>query len=387
MTTNETIQSSGLEVKPKFIEDLANKAQELGVILVGLNDSQGTNLSSFVGKSSFDYISEALGCESISAFDLTFNKLKHIPQLLDADLSKEELRALQAVSTSYALRKGAQELYHAGFVGSLGAKIINARKSGEKDDDEVHITTAIREAKRPVIILSSGANDYMQRLGSNPWKIKKDYKQKHDKEDFNYAIEMAKNPNTIETVMKDYVGSIEALREVNPNAIIIAMGMYTPDIFKKGEMKPFAQLIANGNERIIDKCDDLGLHYVDIESLIKGEIKGAARFHATKKGHTKIAAGMLNVLYDVLVDQEQPKLLKPVTHIIRGGFQGMIASTRQRLNSITTTLDACQTVDSHEKAQTTESRRIQILGNKADELKNDISLILKAQSITARCYR
>ena len=80
------------------IEELRQYYKNDGLLIVGLNDSQGVNTTStFFKKGLLEYLAAALTNEEltpevIDAFSLTMNKTEHIDYFLKNNLSLEEIK-------------------------------------------------------------------------------------------------------------------------------------------------------------------------------------------------------------------------------------------------------------------------------------------------------
>ena len=80
------------------IEKLIQHYKDNGLLIVGLNDSQGVNTTStFFKKGLLEYLAAALTSEEltpevINAFSLTMNKTEHIDYFLKNNLSLEEIK-------------------------------------------------------------------------------------------------------------------------------------------------------------------------------------------------------------------------------------------------------------------------------------------------------
>ena len=74
------------------------------------------------------------------------------------------LSALEKVMTDFGLPK---------FLGKIG-NLYRLIYTPKKGDENIYISTALKEAINPVIIYSSGVNDLMREVGANPLGIKSD---------------------------------------------------------------------------------------------------------------------------------------------------------------------------------------------------------------------
>ena len=64
-----------------------------------------------------------------------------------------------------------------------------------KGDENIHISTSLKEAYEPIMIYSSGVNNLMRGVGANPFGIKKMYKEKDIKPNYYYTLDMVNKTN------------------------------------------------------------------------------------------------------------------------------------------------------------------------------------------------
>ena len=100
--------------------------KDSGLLIVGLNDSQGVNTTStFYKKGLLEYLAAALTSEEltpevINAFSLTMNKTEHIDYFLKNNLSLEEIKLSQIYSVVSALEKVMTDIGLPKFLGKVG---------------------------------------------------------------------------------------------------------------------------------------------------------------------------------------------------------------------------------------------------------------------------
>ena len=108
------------------IEKLVNYYKNKGLLIVGLNDSQGVNTTSTIFKKGLlEYLASALTTneltpEVINAFSLTMNKTEHIDYFLKNNLTKEEIKLMQVYSAVSAFEKVMIDMHLPKKLGKLG---------------------------------------------------------------------------------------------------------------------------------------------------------------------------------------------------------------------------------------------------------------------------
>jgi len=164
------------------LEQLRQYYDDKGLVIVGLNDSQGVNTTNLFRKGLLEYLADLLtdgqiDAKVINAFSLMFNKTEHIDYFLKSNLSVEDIKALQVSGMVSALEKAMKDFHMPTILGKIGyvSKALYRKKSG---DSEIFLTDSIREAFEPIIIYSCGANDLMREGCNNPFQIGRDYENR-----------------------------------------------------------------------------------------------------------------------------------------------------------------------------------------------------------------
>lgn len=272
------------------------------LLLVGLNDSQGVNLSSpFLKNGLLEHIADLLynhnlSLEVIDAFSLMMNKTEHVDYILKNNLSKEEIRLSQIYSAVCALKNDAEKKHLPNFLGNIGylSKFIYRTNL---DDDKVRISTAISDAYEPLIIYSSGVNNLMRSVGSDLISIQQDYIDRHKKPNYNYTLSKSRNKDILLNVINGVKKNFENILSLNSGADIYVLGAYIPDALKKKEFSPFADLIYIYNGQLNELCAEYGLSLIQTDNILRGYNKKRRNFHITSRGHEVLAESIINHIY------------------------------------------------------------------------------------------
>lgn len=122
------------------IEKLVQYYKDKGLLIVGLNDSQGVNTTStFFKKGLLEYLANALTNEEltpevIDAFSLSMNKTEHLNYFLINNLSLEEIKLSQIYGVFSALEKIMTDIGLPKFLGKVGNayRLIYTPKKGDE---------------------------------------------------------------------------------------------------------------------------------------------------------------------------------------------------------------------------------------------------------------
>lgn len=277
-------------MKKKYIfEDVKDFYNDNELVLIGMNDYANTSI---LFKNILKYIEEEIEQTGllINAASLTLNKVEHMNLMLEHNLSVSEIKIAQLLS----IYDGISNL----FLETLGEKGKNAIDKVLKErvssvalkyptemDDRINITDIIHEAKAPIIIHSTGANNLMRTLGTNPYTIKKYFEKDCSK--YQYAYQKAYDPKTISEVIKEVEKSFENIIAINPNAIIFSLGLYIQKVFKNHP--GFVDLITEYNERLEKLCDEYLVTYVDTASICKFYENKLIDFNLSRNGQKALA--------------------------------------------------------------------------------------------------
>lgn len=273
-----------------------------GLAIVGLNDSQGVDTTSFLKKGLLEFLADSLSSKDFSptvidAFSLLINKTEHVDYILQSNLSVEEIKRSQVYSAVEALTKAMVDMHLPKSFGKIGYayKTIYHPKKGDK---EIFISDTLYTAKEPLVIYSSGTNNLMREIANNPFNIIKDYKQKDIKPNYNYTVEKAKDPKTLKAVMDGIERNFDHILYINSKADIYSLGAYAPKSLQSDSMVIFRELIDKYNAMMEDLCKSYHVTFVNT-NLIGQEFNNSnVNFHISRSGHHALANYILNSIYE-----------------------------------------------------------------------------------------
>lgn len=316
------------------IESLIQYYKDNGLLIVGLNDSQGVNTTStFFKKGLLEYLAAALTSEEltpevINAFSLTMNKTEHIDYFLKNNLSLEEIKLSQIYSAVSALEKVMTDKGLPKFLGKIAnlSRLIYTPKQG---DENIKISTSLKDAVEPVMIYSSGVNDLMREVGANPFSIKGDYKKRDKKPNYYYTLEKTNDPNTLKKVMDAIERNYDNILGINSKIDIYTLGAYIPKSLQSEEMNIFRDLVIAYNERLLDLCKQYGITFVDTEEVGKNYNNSGNNFHISTAGHNTLANYILGYMYqNKIVSKKENNYVNGDTYeILNKGPNGIIEQT------------------------------------------------------------
>ena len=316
------------------IEKLINYYKDKGLLIVGLNDSQGVNTTStFFKKGLLEYLAAALTSEEltpevINAFSLTMNKTEHTDYFLKNNLSLEEIKLSQIYSVISALEKVMTDIGLPKFIGQIGNayRLIYTPKKG---DENIKISTSLKQVQEPLMIYSSGVNDLMREVGANPFGIKGDYKARDKKPNYYYTLEKTNSPETLKKVMEAIERNYANILGINPNTDIYTLGAYIPRSLQSEEMNIFRDLVIAYNEELLNLCKQYGITFVDTEEVGKKYNNSESNFHISTAGHNALANYILGYMYynKFELNSSAKKEISNSTEIANKGAEGVIEST------------------------------------------------------------
>lgn len=316
------------------IEKLINYYKDKGLLIVGLNDSQGVNTTStFFKKGLLEYLAAALTTEEltpevINAFSLTMNKTEHIDYFLKNNLSLEEIKLSQIYSVISALEKVITDIGLPKFIGQIGNayRLIYTPKKG---DENIKISTSLKQVQEPLMIYSSGVNDLMREVGANPFGIKGDYKARDKKPNYYYTLEKTNNPETLKKVIDAIERNYNTVLGINSNTDIYTLGAYIPKSLQSEEMNIFRDLVIAYNEELLNLCNQYGITFVDTEEVGKKYNNSESNFHISTAGHNALANYILGYMYHnkFELNSSSKKEISNSTEITNKGAEGVIEST------------------------------------------------------------
>jgi len=324
----------GIILANQKIEKLIDYYKNKGLLIIGLNDSQGVNTTStFFKKGLLEYLAAALTSEEltpevINAFSLTMNKTEHIDYFLKNNLSLEEIKLSQIYSVISALEKVMTDIGLPKFIGQIGNayRLIYTPREG---DGNVKISTSLKQVQEPVMIYSSGVNDLMREVGANPFGIKGAYKARNKKPNYYYTLEKTNNPETLKKVMDAIERNYDTILGINSNTDIYTLGAYIPKSLQSEEMNIFRDLVIAYNEELLNLCKQYGITFVDTEEVGKKYNNSESNFHISTSGHNALANYILGYMYHnkFELNSSAKKEISNSIEIANKGAEGVIEST------------------------------------------------------------
>lgn len=287
-----------LEPRVEGLKDYYKKNQELTII--GLNDSQGVNTTNLLKKGLLEFISDRLKDEKtkttvIDAFSLMFNKTEHINYLLRSNPDLEEIKDLQVYGMVSALEKAMSDFHLPRDLGKIGYVNRMLRKPCNKDKN-IKLTDTLRDAKEPIVIYSSGANDIMREGWNNPFSINKDFKRQNAA--YKYTLDKLSDISTIKRVIDRVDENFNNILSINDKTDVFALGLYIPKSMQKDGLKVLNDAIIRYNEFLKILCKKYNIEYVDTESIGNENNKNKLNFHVTTEGHRALADKIIELLYN-----------------------------------------------------------------------------------------
>ncbi len=295
------------------IKALVDYYKKNGLLIVGLNDSQGVNTTTtFFKKGLLEYLASALTDEKltpevINVFSLTMNKTEHIDYFLRNNLTLEEIKLSQIYSVVSALEKVMEDFHLPKFLGQIGNvyKLIYNPQAG---DGKIKITTELRKVEEPTVIYSSGVNNLMREMSANPFGIKKDYKTRDTRPNYYFTLERSKDPNALKSVIEGIMRNYDSILGINSKTDIYTLGAYIPKSLQTEEMNIFRDLILEYNEKLRELNKEYNGTFIDTEEVGKKFNNSEANFHISTAGHNALANYILGSMYQrKIVDGQKAK--------------------------------------------------------------------------------
>lgn len=285
------------------IEQLTDYYKDKGLLIVGLNDSQGVNTTStFFKKGLLEYLAASLTSkdlkpEVINAFSLLMNKTEHIDYFLKSNLSLEEIKLSQVYSVVSAFEKVMTDIGLPKVIGQLGNvyRLIYTPRSG---DEDIKLSSSLESANEPVLIYSSGVNNLMREVGSNPFSAPKNYKNRDKTPYHYYSLDKATNPETLKKVIDGIDRNFENILSINPDTDVYTLGAYIPKSFQNEGMEFFIELVIAYNDALQNLCKQYGITFVDTEEVGKKYNNSESNFHVSTAGHNALANYILGHMYE-----------------------------------------------------------------------------------------
>lgn len=237
----------------------------------------------------------------IDAGSLTLNKSEHIDITLGYNLTLEEIKIAKLISIHDGISNFVKERFGVQTQLKLDNSIFNRLfdpslvRTGELD--RIGISDIIRKSKSPLIIHSTGANNLMRILGTNPYTLEKDYINRDANFKFYYALAKATSDKTVPMVIDGIKSNFENIYTLNPNSKIFSLGLYMPKIFKKEKYQEFRNLILRYNEALEKLCAEYDVAYIETMTQGKYHENHVIDFNLSFKAQQEIAKMIVQELF------------------------------------------------------------------------------------------
>lgn len=284
------------------LKKLSEYYKNNGLLIVGLNDSQGVNTNStFFRKGLLEYLAAALTTEefkpqTINAFSLLMNKTEHIDYFLQGDLNLQEIKLSQIYSAVSAFEKIMSDLKLPKCLGQIG-NLYRVAYPRKETDHRIFLTSSLKQAIEPTLIYSSGVNNLMREAGSNPFAIQKDYKMRHTKPNYDYVVAKVQDPQTLLHIMDGIKQNFETILSINGQTDIYVLGAYIPKSFHSEGMNLFCELTHQYNAQLQQLCEEYQSTFIDTDAIGNKYNQSQSNFHISNAGHNRLANFILGYMY------------------------------------------------------------------------------------------
>lgn len=298
------LTSLQLEEKCKNIREFYKTLGD-SMTLIGMNDSQGVNVSSQLLKKTFFHIladafsDETLSLTAIDTFSLLFNKTEHLDYFLDNNISIEEIKWMQFYSYQMAVQKVLEDLHLPAPFPEFGKHFIDFMKfvySPKENDDKIHLTDTLKNARQPIFIYSSGVNDLMRAYGNDPFRIKRDYQNRKKTANFEYTKKQVEKQEILDNTILQIQQNFEHILNINPSTHIYTLGAYVPNSLRINEMNLFQKIIIKYNDRLEQLCQQYHIRFINTYYIGEKFNKSTNNFHIEHKGHVTLAYDILDAI-------------------------------------------------------------------------------------------
>ena len=271
--------------------------KEKKMLIIGLNDSQGVDTTFKINKKSFmyyikkEYVRREEKFEMFDCFSLFFNKTHYVESFFKHNIDKKAIRNLQIYGNIMALRKCMIDYSLPKFI----SYIRNVyRLTYPKVNRNMNLTTELVSNVNPFVIYSSGANDLMKLIGTDPFSVIRHYKKKNEDPHFDYSLKQADKYELINDVISKIKNNFELIKSYNSSAVIFVLGLYIPTSLEQEEMKPFRDMIIEYNTKLKKLSDECGAAYIDTNDIGKKYSRKKYSFHISTRGHKELSKVLIN---------------------------------------------------------------------------------------------
>ncbi len=326
--------------KEKIINVRSTFSDDEKVVIAGFNDSQGINANTTPWKKGIlDYLSSELFPDRddvivINGFSLTLNKTEHLDQILRHNPTVADIKMARVYAAVSAMKKVMQDIHLPQIFGNIG-KIYGLTDKVKPGDENVHVSDAIKEAKKPIIIYSCGSNDVMRIVGTNPFAIISQYKKRDKKINYNYALEMIHDEKTIQRVINSIKRNFETIYGINQNAEVFTLGTPVPKVFTKEELKEFKDFVIAYNEELQVLCKEYGTSYIDTVQVGKKYNNSTVNFHHSAKAQVALSDLIIDKMHQNRFNSEVITKTVPETLIDNLSVDGIIEDLNKEYQDLT----------------------------------------------------
>lgn len=284
-------------------ESVREYFKEKEFVMIEMNDKT-TNKA--LERSVLSYLKGQIeDCLTVDASFMTLNRAEHINLMLEYDLTLEEIRLAQALSIYDSIEKKLEDKKNTeekDLLLDVSYSVLKRMAKSKEIDKYIGISDLIKIIKTPLIIHSTGSSDLTRILGTNPYKIDRDFSARQTSSDYKEALKRARDPKTIKIVMDDIEKNFENILALNQNSIIVSLGLCVPDAFKKRKYRSFKELIVMYNQALKELCNSYDVLYINQEKINTG----TKSFKLSSKNRKKLAETIVSELYKYL---EQVQIL------------------------------------------------------------------------------
>ncbi len=239
------------------------------------------------------------------------NKTEHVDYFLDNNLSVREIKLSQIYSAISALEKVMTDIHLPKILGQVGNiyRLVYRINDG---DSEIRITDSLKNAQEPTVIYSSGVNNLMRAIGTNPFSVQSDYKNRNIKPNYDYTVKKINDERTLNDVMMGIRNNFEHLLQVNDKMDIYTLGAYVPKALQVEEMNILRDMVIEYNALLASLCKKYGITFIDTDTVGRKYNKSKANFHINATGYNMIANHILELMYNNKIKETRGKTSQPI---------------------------------------------------------------------------
>jgi hypothetical protein len=152
-------------------------------------------------------------------------------------------------------------------LGTLASNFIESKFNDVPDKKNFKLSTSIKEAKKPIILYSSGINDIMYQSCIDPFSVKGYFKKEKSK--YYYALDRVTGDNkekNMNKIIDGHKSNFEKLLSLNSDSKILVLSAYLYSVGEEYE-KSFIDFVILYNERLEKLCKEYQINYIDLRFL------------------------------------------------------------------------------------------------------------------------